>query len=142
MAEEKKSPGISLAALAFAPWLVYGAAAGGNHWRAATGGGLILCLVDLAVLSRRGTVKLMDWTALAYFATASIIMIGLRSAAFPIYQVVVIWSFFAAVAWASVALGQPFTFAYAREQAPPEFWDNPIFHRINWILTLVWCGLL
>ncbi len=141
MAEEQKSAGGWLALLALAPWVVYGVAAGGNHWSAATGGGAVLCLIHLGVLSRRSTVKLMDWTALAYFIAAAIIMIGLRSAAFPVYHVVVIWSCFAAAAWASIAIGRPFTFAYAREQAPPEFWDNPLFHRINWILAFFWAGL-
>ncbi len=39
-------------------------------------------------------------------------------------------------------IGHPFTAAYARENAPPEFWDNPIFLRLNLVMTLFWCGLL
>lgn len=127
--------------LAVAPWVVYGVAAGGNHWPVATVGGAILCLVYLGVLSRRTTVKLMDWTTLAFFIAAAIVMVGLRSAVFPVVHVVVIWSFFAIAAWASIALGNPFTYAYAREQAPPEFWNNPLFHRINRLLAFFFAGL-
>ncbi len=142
VAEEQKSAGgWLLLLLALAPWVLYAVATGGNHWPAATVGGAILCLVYLGVLGRRTTVKLMDWTTLAYFVAAAVIMIGLRAAAFPVYHVVVIWSFFAAAAWASIALGKPFTYAYAREQTPPEFWENPLFHRINWILAFFWAGL-
>jgi hypothetical protein len=141
VAEEKKSPGKLMALLAFLPWLVYIFASAGNHWGVATVGGTIMCVVYLVALSRQTTVKLMDWTTLAYFVAASMLMIGLRSTALPTYQVMVIWSFYAVAGWASVVVGKPFTAAYAREEQPPEVWDLPIFHRINWIMTLFWCGL-
>jgi len=99
VAEEKKSPGKLMALLAFLPWLVYIFASGGNHWGVATAGGTIMCVVYLIALSRQTTVKLMDWTTLAYFVTASILMIGLRSTALPTYQVMVIWSFYAVAGW-------------------------------------------
>ena len=41
-----------------------------------------------------------------------------------------------------IALGSlafvPFTEQYAREETPPELWGNPVFRRINRVLTLVW----
>ena len=89
----------------------------------------------------QATIKLMDWTTLAFFVTASILTIGLHSNVLATYQVMIIWSFFAVAGWASVILGRPFTAAYAREEQPPEVWDLPIFHRLNWIMTLFWCGL-
>jgi hypothetical protein len=137
----KKSPNKMVVLLGLAPWLLYGVASGRSDWGVATGGGVVLCSIWLFALSRSTTIKLMDGTALAFFAAASVIMIGLRSTAFPVYHVVVIWSFFAAAAWASVVLRMPFTEAYAREEAPREFWDNPAFRRFNWIMTLVWCAL-
>ena len=45
-------------------------------------------------------------------------------------------------AWASVADGHPFTEVYARENAPSEFWEHPVFIRLNLLMTLVWCGLM
>jgi hypothetical protein len=139
--EENKAPGKLIATLAFLPWLVYIFASGGNHWAVATAGGAIVCLGYLAMLRRHSTIKLMDWTTLTYFVTASILMIGLHSTALPVYQVMIIWSFYAVAGWASVAVGKPFTTAYAREEQPPEVWDLPIFHRLNRIMTLFWCGL-
>jgi hypothetical protein len=100
-----------------------------------------MCLVYLAMLRRQTTIKLMDWTTLAYFVTASILTIGLHSTVLATYQVMIIWSFYAVAGWASVVLGRPFTVAYAREEQPPEVWDLPIFHPVNWIMTLFWCGL-
>jgi hypothetical protein len=67
--------------------------------------------------------------------------IGLRSTILTVYQVMIIWSFYAVAAWASVVAGRPFTVAYARDEQPPEVWELPIFRRLNWILTLFWCGL-
>jgi hypothetical protein len=141
MAQEKKAPG-KLALLAFVPWLLYIFATGGNHWRVATGGGAILCLLYLLIISRRSTIKLMDWATLAYFVTATIIIVGLRSSAFPVYHVIVIWSFFAVAAWTSIALGKPFTVAYAREEQPfPEIWEFPVFKRITLLMAVFWGAL-
>ena len=143
MAEQKKLSGVAIGLMAFGPFVLYGFASGANHWGVATGGGLILCLVFIAVRRSRGVpTRLMDWTTMAFFVIGSVLMIGLRSAAFPAYNVVVIWSCFAVAAWSSVVIGHPFTAAYARENAPPEFWDHPIFIRLNLVMTLFWCGLM
>jgi hypothetical protein len=139
--EKRKFSSKLIALLASLPWLVYVLASGGNHWGVATAGGTIMCLVYLAILRRQTTIKLMDWTTLAFFVTASILMIGLHSTILPVYQVMIIWSFYAIAGWASIAVGRPFTTAYAREEQPPEAWDLPIFHRLNRIMTLFWCGL-
>jgi hypothetical protein len=141
MAEEKKTSGKLMTLLAFLPWLVYVFASGGNHWGIATAGGTITCLVYLVMLRRQTTIKLMDWTTLAFFVTASILTIGLHSTVLRTYQVMIIWSFYAIAGWASVVSGRPFTAAYAREEQPPEVWALPIFHRLNRIMTLFWCGL-
>jgi hypothetical protein len=141
VAEEKKYSSRVIALFAFLPWLVYIFASGGNHWGVATAGGMIMCLVYLSVLSGQATIKLMDLTTLAFFVIASILTIGLHSNVLATYQVMIIWSFYAVAGWASVVLGMPFTAAYAREEQPPQVWNLPIFHRVNWIMTLFWCGL-
>ena len=143
MAVLKKLSGAATSLIAFAPWILYGFASGFNHWRIAAGGGLILWLASAATAQRRGaSIKLMDLTALTFFAIASVITIGLRASWFPTYNAVIVWSCFAIAAWSSVVVGRPFTAAYARENAPPEFWSNPIFIRLNMVMTLVWCGLM
>jgi len=138
--EVNKPPRI-VALFAFAPWIVYIAASAGQHWAIATAGGALACITYLAMLRRHSTIKLMDWTTLAFFVSASILMIGLHSTTLPEYHVMIIWSFYAVAGWASVVMQTPFTTAYAREEQPPEVWDLPIFRRINWILTFFWCGL-
>ena len=141
MTEEKKNSARLMGLYAFLPWLVYVFGSGSNHWGVATAGGTTMCLVYLWMLRRHSSIKLMDWTTLAFFVGASILTIGLHSTALVKYQVMIIWSFYAVAAWASVAIGMPFTIAYAREEQPPEVWDLPIFHKLNWIMTFFWCGL-
>jgi hypothetical protein len=143
VAEQKKSSGRAMGVMAFAPWILYGFASGFNHWRIASGGGLILVLAYLAVMIRRDvSIKLPDWATLSFFVIASVMMIGLRSTTFTVYSAVVVWACFAGAAWGSVVLGHPFTAAYARENAPPEFWEHPVFNRLNLLMTLGWCGLM
>ena len=38
----------------------------------------------------------------------------------------------------SIAVRRPFTLQYAREQAAPDFWENPDFVRTNYVITGVW----
>ncbi len=143
MAQPSRLSSTAIGLMAFLPWLVFGFASGFNHWRVAAGGGLILCLICLAVTIRRGSsIKLMDATTLAFFVIVSILTIGLRSTEFPRYNAVVVWSCFAIASWSPVAIGRPFTVAYARENAPPEFWEHPVFLRLNLVMTLFWCGLM
>ncbi len=40
----------------------------------------------------------------------------------------------------SLAVGRPFTLAYAREQVPPAFWDNPLFLATNRRITWAWAA--
>ncbi len=41
---------------------------------------------------------------------------------------------------ASIAMRNPFTIQYAKDEAPPEVWDTPLFVHINYVLTWAWAG--
>jgi len=47
-----------------------------------------------------------------------------------------------AIVIASLALHEPFTMQYAREQVSPEQWQTPLFLRTNYIVTGVWVAAL
>jgi hypothetical protein len=49
--------------------------------------------------------------------------------------------FFAATAGISLLIGRPFTMQYAKLQVDPKFWNNPLFLRINLIMTGALGGL-
>jgi hypothetical protein len=42
------------------------------------------------------------------------------------------------IAATSIAIRNPFTLQYAREQTQQEFWNTPVFIRTNYIITAVW----
>lgn len=45
-----------------------------------------------------------------------------------------------AIVLVSLAIGNPFTMQYAREQVPKEYWDRPQFLAANRVITAAWAG--
>jgi hypothetical protein len=43
-------------------------------------------------------------------------------------------------AWFTLLIRRPFTMAYAKDSTPQEYWDSPLFKRINDVLSGVWAG--
>jgi len=126
------------ASLGFLSWAVYGFFSDLNSWMAAAVTGLLITAFVLSHQYRRGAVKLMDLTAAAYFAAATItIAIGDREL-LAHYNLPLAWGVFAIVAWLTIFMDRPFTEQYARESAPRELWRAPLFHRMNLEVTLVW----
>jgi hypothetical protein len=41
---------------------------------------------------------------------------------------------------ATIIVRRPFTLPYAKEQAPEEYWDTPLFVKINYVVSAVWAG--
>ncbi|MGH7986906.1 MAG: hypothetical protein ACREQX_11555 [Candidatus Binataceae bacterium] len=124
--------------LGFVGWIAYGVLAARGHDYLAALAGLALTLLILAFELRMRAVKIIDCTSLAFFVLA---LGTLRVFGPHIYgqaRVVMAWGVFALVAWATLLAGFPFTIQYAREQAPPETWEQPQFHSANVTLTVVW----
>ena len=42
------------------------------------------------------------------------------------------------VVLATIVIGQPFTLQYAKEQTPPEVWEQPGFRLVNNVITAAW----
>jgi len=123
----------------FGIWVVYGFLVGMRRWPVAVVFGLAtaVCLV-LSAAGRHITIKLLDWTIVAYFVIATMATFVLRSSTFPTYSSVVIWLLYAGVTWVSILLGAPFTLQYARESSPPAHWQSPAFLRVNRLISIVW----
>ena len=119
-------------------WLAYGALYLGGFWLVGCATGFVIMLIPILNEYRTGTVKIMDCTSLGYFALAAAISTTSASHALEKYHVVIVWGLFAIVGWATLAAGFPFTVQYARERAPREAWDSPLFARINTTLTIMW----
>jgi Ca2+/Na+ antiporter len=124
--------------LTFLVWVGYGVLAGFGRWSIAVAFGLIAASALIGFASRATTVKLMDWTLLAYFVLAAAATFVICTAGFQTYSSVIIWALYAAVAWISILLRKPFTLQYARETTPPDRQGRPVFMRSNMVISSVW----
>lgn len=41
---------------------------------------------------------------------------------------------------ATLVLRRPFTLSYAKDMTPEEYWETPVFLRINYVITAVWAA--
>ena len=119
-------------------WLAYGVLSGANHWLGAGLVGFAIAMLIVGAQYRRAAVKIMDCTALAYFALVIAIAVIGGDAWLQRFRLPFPWSSFAFVAWLTIVIGAPFTLQYAREQAPPESWVTPTFRQMNLYLSVVW----
>jgi cation transport ATPase len=141
MTQDDQPAGSALTNYGFASWIIYGILSSYSHWIAASLGGLVVTLAILAHEYRCHAVKIMDCTAGAFFAFSLAVTIAVGPALFKNYNPVLTWSLFAIVTWVTLVIGFPFTIQHAREQAPREIWDHPLFVRLNVILTVAF-GLM
>lgn len=127
-----------------APWIVMSLFSGPGTFEIAVLCALALSLVTF-ILSRRGgsTFKLMEAFDLVFFAGFAII--GIVASASTITWLET-WAgeitniaLFAFVL-VTIVIRQPFTLQYAKEETDPQYWDSPIFLRINYTISWVWAA--
>lgn len=123
--------------LGFAPWLAFLFIAHGSLIRLDIGLGAALALTVLTgVLGlSRG---IIFWCSMVFFAAASVAVIGFHSMWTVGNMGILASGTLAACTWLGILLRRPFTLAYAKAQVPPEHWSDPLFLRINYILSAAW----
>lgn len=141
MTQPTQSSGSAATNFGFTVWLTYGVIAGNGYWIAAALAALVIAAAIVAHEYSRNAIKIMDLTTVAYFAVTLVTTVASGPWLFKNYNVFLTWSVFALVTWATLLIGFPFTIQYAREQAPVEVWDHPLFMRLNVILTVIF-GLI
>jgi hypothetical protein len=130
--------------IGLSPWIVYSLIEGGGRLEesSAIAFGLALAVVLLGTL-RGSKPKLLEWTDTIFFAALAIFV---AVASDDTHAWLERWSGEVAnlalvvIAVGSILLRQPFTLAYAKESAPRELWDNPLFLRTNYVITWVWAA--
>jgi hypothetical protein len=107
-------------------------------WRAGAASALAVCLLGLALDGRSATTDAFRAAALVFFAALT--AVALIDPTTPLHHFVpaLIPATLAVAAFLSILAGRPFTVAFAQRVAPREFWDTPLFARINLVLTAVW----
>jgi magnesium-transporting ATPase (P-type) len=131
--------------MGFAPWILVSVVEGPGRvpLAGALGAALALsiCLAGAAVGIRP---KLLDLAAIVFFAALAVVA-ALASAG--TQRWLGLWSselcnvVIAAIAGLSLAVRKPFTLQYARETTEREYWNSPLFLRINYVITAVWSAV-
>lgn len=106
---------------------------------------LVYGVLILIIASRWDRPSYFDWAVTAYFALISAALsIWPDSASHLItrYAVTGIYACLFSAAFFPPLFGlEPFTYHYAKKSTPEVFWGNPIFIRINRIMTCVWSAV-
>ena len=106
---------------------------------------LAYCGLMIAIAYRWDKPAYFDWAVTGYFAlvSCSLLLWPLSASAFfARYAVSGIYACLFAAAFFPPLLGMdPFTYHYAKKYTPQDAWENPIFVKINRIMTYVWAGL-
>jgi phytoene dehydrogenase-like protein len=125
-------------AVAFIPWILYWVFSGANMPLY----GVLLGLSTAALLNgyRALTAKttLMERVTLVYFIADFASTILLRSTLFLRFGGLLVYLVLSGVAFVSLALRNPFTLQYAKQDWPREYWDHPIFRSTNNTITGLW----
>lgn len=141
MIQETQPKGSKATNFGMVVWITYGVISAGGHWTTAALVALVIATAIVAHEYSRDAVKIMDCTTVAFFAFALVVTFAAGPWLFKNYNIVTTWALFGVVTWVTLLIGFPFTIQYAREQAPPEIWDHPLFMRLNVILSVVF-GLM
>jgi phytoene dehydrogenase-like protein len=128
--------------IGFIPWIIYWSFSGPSLWTVAILGGLVAAtgLVSWRWLKRHD-VKTMEVVTLGYFAVHAILTLVIGSSFLKIYGPVANSLVLALMAFGTLAMKNPFTYQYAKEDWDKSYWTDPAFIRINEIITGVRGGI-
>jgi hypothetical protein len=127
--------------LGLAAWLVYGLLGARRYWTTAACAGLVIMLPIVASEIRTRSVKIIDCTSLGFFLLAIVALFTAGEWYFNRYEALFGWGLFAVVAWITMIIGVPFRLQYAREKAPQELWDKPLFRRVHFRVSVAWATI-
>lgn len=122
----------------FVPWILYWSLSGPGLWTAAVTGALLAALLLAAWRLRRRSLKVMEVITLAFFTSHFAVTVVAGSDLFKRYDAVLPSAVLAIMAWGTLLAGSPFTYQYARDDWPREYWSNALFRKTNAIITAVW----
>lgn len=124
----------------FLPWIAFAAvSAVGWQWGALAGLVLALWVVDR---SRRdgaaADALILEGATVLFFAALTALAFSAADSGLRHYTGALSMAWLAAVAWTTIVVKRPFTLGTARRRTPREIWRNPVFLRVNVVLSTAW----
>jgi len=123
------------------PWIAFAVVATQFDWRWSGLTGLVISTALLLSARRQGRkadTLILEWSGFAFFALLTAVAFAFPASPLKTYTGALTDAWLALTAWGSLAIRQPFTLGIARTTTPESLWDNPIFKRVNVVITLVW----
>lgn len=124
----------------FIPWIAFAVVSGFSwQWAALIG---LVGSVGLLVQARAKKIPLdsqiLEISTLVYFGTLTGLAFSSPNSALHNYTGAMSMGWLALTAFGGLAIRRPFTLGIAKLQTPEQFWDTPVFKRINYVITSVW----
>jgi hypothetical protein len=126
--------------LAFSPWLAF-AVIPGAEWNWAALLAFALSVVGIARQNRDGLpldAQIIAIGSAAYFAGLAALAFADPHSALHAYTAALASGALGLIGAVSLAIRKPYTLGIAKQDIPREHWDNPLFFRVNVIVTAVW----
>jgi hypothetical protein len=124
----------------FVPWIIFACFPQSQIATGALTALIVAAFLGLQDL-RRGIAPdalVLEISTVAYFALLTIAAHVSNGPGLGHWSGVLAFSWLALTAWVTLAIRHPFTLGIARKTTPREYWHNPVFLRINVVITLVW----
>ena len=127
-----------------APWVLFSVLSSPGRFEVAVCSALGLSVLTLWIGLRRGVaVYALDALSVAFFAVLAVIGLVASDGMIAFLE---LWAgeltniVLAVFVIGTILIHRPFTLAYAKKQAPEEYWDTPLFKKINYMISGVWAA--
>jgi hypothetical protein len=126
------------------PWVLLSVFSTPGHFERAVCIALGASVLTMLLSAVRGiSIHALDVFGTAFFAALAVV--GLVASA-GLVRWLELWAgeitnvALASFVIATLLVRKPFTLPYAKEEAPEEFWDSPVFLRINYVISSMWAA--
>lgn len=124
----------------FIPWLVFVAVSTAD-WRWGAAAALVSAGSQVLQGRRTGSpADLLTVSTAVYFAALTAVAFADPGSSVHPWTAALSLGWLALTAWASLAIGRPFTLVIAKRTVPSELWEHPLFRRVNVVITAVWAS--
>jgi hypothetical protein len=124
----------------FLPWIAF-AALSGVSWFWAAVAGLVVAASVVGQQVRSGAkpdALILQYSTTTYFVILCVLGLVAPHSGVENYAGAASFGWLAVISWITLAIRRPFTTGIAKQTTPEEYWDLPVFHTVNVVITSVW----